>query len=84
MTYGNGGDVREIGSDTGGVDNIVQSKLVNERRGLQEEGEGLKQVLAEGHQGYKMKREAEKLTWPIPPEAPRTTEIGLEWTNDKQ
>jgi hypothetical protein len=33
--------VREIGSDTGGVDDIVQGELVNVRRGLEEEREGL-------------------------------------------
>jgi hypothetical protein len=33
--------VREIGSDTRGVDDIVQSELVNVRGGLEEEGEGL-------------------------------------------
>jgi hypothetical protein len=40
-TYGHGGDVREISSHTGGVDNIVEGKLINERRGLEEEGERL-------------------------------------------
>jgi len=38
QTYGNRGDVREISSHTGGVDNIVQGKLVNERGSLEEEG----------------------------------------------
>jgi hypothetical protein len=41
LTYGNGGDVGQIGSDTGGVDDIVEGKLVNQRRGLQQEREGL-------------------------------------------
>lgn len=41
ITYSDGGDVREIGSDTGGVDDIVESKLVNERACLQEERQGL-------------------------------------------
>jgi hypothetical protein len=40
-TYGARRDVREIGSDTGGVDDIVQGELVNVRRGLEEEREGL-------------------------------------------
>lgn len=31
----------QIGSDTGGVDDIVEGKLVNQRRGLQQEREGL-------------------------------------------
>lgn len=33
--------MREIRGDTGGVDDIVEGKLVNERRSLQQEGEGL-------------------------------------------
>ena len=33
--------MREIGSDTGSVDNIVEGKLVNEGRGLEKKGEGL-------------------------------------------
>lgn len=33
--------MREIGSDTGGVHNIVQSKLIDEGASLQEEGERL-------------------------------------------
>ena len=48
MTYGNGGDVREIGSDTGGVDNIVEGELVDERAGLEEEGERLERLADEG------------------------------------
>ena len=31
----------EVGSDTGSVDDIVEGKLVNERGGLEQEGEGL-------------------------------------------
>lgn len=33
--------MRKIGSDTGSVDNIVQGKLVNEGRGLQQKRKGL-------------------------------------------
>jgi hypothetical protein len=40
-TYGNRGDVREISSNTGGVDNIVEGKVINERASLQQEGERL-------------------------------------------
>lgn len=40
-TYGAGRDVREIGSDAGCVDDIVQGELVNVRGGLEEEREGL-------------------------------------------
>ena len=43
-TYGGGGNVREIGSDTGGVDDIVEGELVNERRELEEEGQGLRHI----------------------------------------
>jgi hypothetical protein len=43
VTYGNGGDVREIGSDTGGVHNIVQSKLIDKRARLQQERERLQE-----------------------------------------
>lgn len=38
---GHRGDVGEIGRDAGGVDDIVESELVDERAGLEEEGEGL-------------------------------------------
>ena len=40
-TYGNRGDVGEICSDAGGVNNIVKGKLINKRAGLQQEGERL-------------------------------------------
>lgn len=43
-TYGARGDVGEIGSDTGGVDDIVKGELVNVRRGLEEEREGLRWI----------------------------------------
>jgi len=41
VAYGNGGDVGEIGGDTWGVDNIVESELVDKRASLHEEGERL-------------------------------------------
>ena len=41
VTYSDGGDVREIGSNTRSVDNIVEGKLVNKRAGLQEERQRL-------------------------------------------
>lgn len=46
--YGNGGDVREIGGDTGSVDNIVEGELIDERAGLEEEGERLERLADEG------------------------------------
>jgi flavin-dependent dehydrogenase len=44
QTYGNRGDVREISSHTRSVDNIIQGKLINERRSLEEKGERLNQL----------------------------------------
>ena len=40
-TYGLGGDVGEIGSNTWGVDNIVEGELIDERAELEEEGQRL-------------------------------------------
>lgn len=44
LTYGGGGDVRQVGRDSRGVDNIVESELINEGRSLEEEGERLVQT----------------------------------------
>jgi hypothetical protein len=52
-TYSNRGDVREISSHTRGIDNIVQGKLVNERRGLEEEGERLNKLISQAQYAYK-------------------------------
>lgn len=82
-TYGGGGDVREIGSDTGGVDDIVESELVNERRELEEEGQGLRHMwsamlpsqppIRAVRRGISHGQVGIKLTCPIPPAAPATT-----------
>lgn len=40
-TYGAGGDVRKIGSDTGGVDDIVKSQLIDVGRKLEEKRQRL-------------------------------------------
>lgn len=40
-THGVGGDVRQVGGNTGGVDNIVEGELIDERGELQEQGQGL-------------------------------------------
>lgn len=40
-TYGGGGDVRQVGRDTGGVDDIVEGELVDEGAELQQQREGL-------------------------------------------
>lgn len=44
--YRGGGDVRQVGSNSGGVDDIVESKLVNERTGLEEQRQRLYKVSA--------------------------------------
>lgn len=41
VTYSGRGDVGKVSGNTGGVDNIVERELVDQRRGLQEEREGL-------------------------------------------
>lgn len=41
MTYGLGRDVRQVGSNTRGVDDIVERKLINERAELQEQRQRL-------------------------------------------
>jgi hypothetical protein len=40
-TYRLRGDVRQISSDTGGVDDIVEGKLVNEGAVLEKQGQRL-------------------------------------------
>lgn len=40
-TYRSGRDVRKIGSNTGGVDNIVESQLINMRASLQKQRQRL-------------------------------------------
>ena len=41
FTYGNGRDMRQISSNTGSVDHIVEGQLVDQRAGLEEERQGL-------------------------------------------
>jgi hypothetical protein len=41
VTDGGGGDVRQVGGNTRGVHDIVESKLVNERGELQEQRQRL-------------------------------------------
>lgn len=41
--------MREICSHTGGVDNIIEGKVINERASLEQEGERLEDGLAEAH-----------------------------------
>lgn len=83
-TYGGGGDVREVGSYTGGVDDIVEGKLVNERRQLEKEGQGLRHIWlailpsqplirAQFGRGISHGQVGIRFTCPIPPAAPATT-----------
>ena len=60
----------EIGSDTWGVDNIVQCQLGDERRGLEEKGQGLREEMVSRNCVSVVHWQA---TYPIPPEAPATT-----------
>jgi len=41
-TYCDGRNVRKVGSNAGGVHDIVEGKLIHERTGLQEQGQGLR------------------------------------------
>lgn len=86
--YRRGGDVGEIGGNTGSVDNIVQSQLVDERTGLEEEGQRLIARRCVVSLGVRLRRLREKIekrrrgrlhTCPIPPEAPATT-ITPDWS----
>lgn len=64
--------MRQVGGNTGGVDNIVEGELIDERGELQEQGQGLWRV----DQHRRMTDDAVKgelHTCPIPPEAPATT-----------
>ena len=41
LDLGDGGNVRKVGGHAGGVDDIVEGKLVDERASLEEEGQRL-------------------------------------------
>ena len=41
LNLGDGGDVRKVGGHAGGVDDIVEGELVDERASLEEEGQRL-------------------------------------------
>lgn len=49
-THGNRGDVGQVGSDAGGVDNVVEGELVNEGRELEEEGQRLEDFVSSRYQ----------------------------------
>lgn len=68
----------KVGGNTGGVDDIVEGKLVNEGRELEEEGQRLpKRHLVSPCATLTCAQKAgvwRHFTCPIPPEAPATTE----------
>jgi hypothetical protein len=70
--YRVGRDVRQIGRDTGGVDDIVERELVNEGRELQEQREGLSKSVSHYYQSADIVP-LKRPTWPMPPAAPATT-----------
>lgn len=77
--------MRKVGGNTGSVDNIVESKLVNVRASLEEQREGLNRT--NGLANISAQSLAHwKLTWPMPPEAPATTGMfvskGYAWEID--
>ena len=81
VTYGVRRDVRKVGSNTGGVDNIVESELVHQGAELEQEGQWLIEVLvAPGTPLAREMRVTEEgsNTCPMPPEAPATTDRLLE------
>lgn len=47
LDLGDGGDVRKVGGHTGGVDDIVEGELVDERASLEEEGQRLRGDVSE-------------------------------------
>ena len=52
-THSGCGDVRDIGSNTGSVDNIVEGELRDEGGGLEEEGEWLSDTTGRTSNDYK-------------------------------
>ena len=73
--YRAGRDVREVGGDAGGVNDIIECQLVNEGAVLEEQRERLpeadRQVSKQQRKGVAGARGQQ--TWPMPPEAPATT-----------
>jgi hypothetical protein len=47
LDLGDGGDVRKVGGHAGGVDDVVEGELVDERAGLEEEGQRLRGSVSE-------------------------------------
>ena len=47
LDLGDGGDVRKVGGHTGGVDDIVEGELVDERASLEKEGQRLRRDVSE-------------------------------------
>jgi hypothetical protein len=71
-TYGVGGDVRKVRSDTGCVDDIVQCELIDERGELQQQGQGLDNNII-STEAFDSNVQERNCTCPMPPEAPATT-----------
>lgn len=63
--------MRQVRCDAGGVDNIVESELVDQRGELQKKGQRLSKIVsyAFGHVAIARRRQ----TCPMPPAAPATT-----------
>jgi len=66
--------MREISRYAGGVDDIVEGELVDERGRLEEEGERLLLFLSVSRSTIGI---STSLTCPIPPEAPATTALTI-------
>ncbi len=69
----NGGDVGQVGRHAGGVDDIIEGELVDERGGLEEEGERLYMWSV----SWSTIGILTSLTCPMPPDAPATTALTI-------
>lgn len=78
-TYGGRGDVRKVRGDARGVDDVIESKLIDKRAGLQQKRQRLLNrqyvsVYGRGNISHVYTFSSTmKRTWPMPPEAPATT-----------
>ena len=68
----------EIRGYAGGVDDIVQGEFVNQRAGLEEERQRLQTSCQPPQQAEECKFR-QMCTWPMPPEAPRTTAVRVRY-----
>lgn len=65
--------MRKIRCDPRSVDNIVERELIDQWAGLEEERERLSEAMSAMMWIFELSLSKELPTWPIPPEAPRTT-----------